>query len=240
MNMLTTLRPIFPLRLGILNHAYRRNMKKGILLLLLAGTFQAKAQKLKDLLYSGKLKMDTTSVIRNTDDLSTKIDTSERKPAEPQKTVIATLPADSVKNVASQAPPPAAATQGSTDTAMVAAPTSTETETAPAPTQAAAPVKSNNKIWKEYTDSLVNTLKTEVLSSRKVKKETYYIMVDYEIGTDSQVSITNVTASPENTFLQDQVKERILSSPPQLAPVLDNTNKPRKVKRKYNFTITKE
>ena len=100
--------------------------------------------------------------------------------------------------------------------------------------------KSNNKIWKEYIDSLQGSLKAEVLTNKKVKKETYYMMVEYELGTDNQVSILNVMASPENTFLQEQVKERILYNPPQLNPVLDGNNQPKKVKRKYSFTITKE
>src|SRR5438309_2579036 len=54
-------------------------MKKGIVFFLfLAVTFGARAQSLKDLLYSGKLKMDSNSVVRKTDDLSTKIDTSHK------------------------------------------------------------------------------------------------------------------------------------------------------------------
>src|SRR5579885_1837604 len=35
--------------------------------------------KLKDLLYSGKLKKDSSGVIRSTDDLSSKIDTTTKK-----------------------------------------------------------------------------------------------------------------------------------------------------------------
>jgi hypothetical protein len=83
-------------------------------------------------------------------------------------------------------------------------------------------------------------MKTDVLASKKVKKETYFLTVNYEIDTDGSVSITNITASPENDYLQEQVKQRLLLSPPQLNPILDSTNKPHKVKRRYNFTITKE
>jgi hypothetical protein len=89
-------------------------------------------------------------------------------------------------------------------------------------------------------DSVISILKTDVLPSKKIKSETYYLYVDYEIGTDGQVNITNVVSSPENSFLQDQVKSILITSVPQLTPALDSTNKPRKVKRKYNFNITKE
>ena len=75
---------------------------------------------------------------------------------------------------------------------------------------------------------------------KKIKSGTYYLYVDYELGTEGQVDVISVVASPENDFLAQQVKERILYSGLQLTPVLDSSNKPRKVKRKYNFNITKE
>ena len=71
-------------------------MKKGLLFLLVICGVSAKGQKLKDLLYSGKLKSDSNTVVRKTDDLSTKIDTSARKPAEAEKKVIAVIPGDSL------------------------------------------------------------------------------------------------------------------------------------------------
>lgn len=107
----------------------------------------------------------------------------------------------------------------------------------PAVTNASA--KSNTKILKEYSDALVAALKTEVLSSKKVKKETYYFTVSYEIDVNGAVSFTNVTVSPENDFLLAQVRQRLDSTPLQLQPVLDN-NQPRKVKRRYNFTVIKD
>jgi len=208
-------------------------MKKAILFLLLAYSFGAKAQTLKELLYSGKLKKDSTSVIRSTDDLKSKIDTSQKK-AEPEKATMAATTGDSSVKAAN----------GTIDSATVSAEAKDSAATATNPVgatpAASAPVKSPNKVWKEYTDSLISSMKTDVLASKKVKKETYFLTVNYEIDTDGSVSITNVTASPENDYLQEQVKQRLLLSPPQLNPILDSANKPHKVKRRYNFTITKE
>ncbi len=195
-------------------------MKKGILLLLIISIVTtAKAQSLKDLLYSGKLKMDSNSVIRKGDDLSTKIDTSQKKVAEPEKLKTAAMSSNASPNTLSPLADSSTATEIKNNTASV---------------------KNNTQVWKEYMDSLVNILKAEVLTSKKIKKETYYLYVDYEIGIDGKVNIINVTANPENSFLKDQVKERLLYTAPQLTPVLDSANKPRKVKRKYNFNITKE
>lgn len=201
-------------------------MKKGILFLIMLGALTSNAQSLKDLLYSGKLKMDSNSVIRKTDDLNSKIDTATKKPAEAEKPGVVTS-ADSSRKL---------------NAAAVVTSTGNQADSAAAGTVAttANTARSNTKIWKEYTDSLVSTLKTEVLPNKKIKKDTYYLYVDYEIGIDGQVNVTNVVATPENSFLQDQVKERMLHTVPQLTPVLDSTSKPRKVKRKYNFNITKD
>lgn len=214
-------------------------LKYSFLALMLLVAFGAGAQQkqsLKDLLYSGKLKSDSNSVVRKSDDLTLKTDTAAKKPAssEPAKNVAATVDTTVGKAV------PAVAATNSNDAATavvtdVAANTETTT-TAPA----ATPAKSNAKIWKEYTDSLAGTLKTEVLPSKKIKKDTYYLMVEYEIEPTGAVNILNVVSTPENAFLQDAVKSQMTVSPPQLQPAMDSSNKPRKVKRKQNFSITKE
>jgi hypothetical protein len=212
-------------------------MKKALLFILfaLAVATQSQAQTLKELLYGGKLKMDSNSVIRKTDDLSTKIDTAQKKP-EPVKAT-ATAPVDTaVKNIN----PLVKTTEPVTiqDTAVSVSSTPVETVTAPA--HAAAP-KTNNKLWKDYTDSLVNVLKTEVLNNKKIKKETYFITVDYELDPTGEVGITNVTVTPENNLLRDQVKERIISGPPQMNSTVNTPgSNPKKVKRRYNFSITKD
>jgi len=93
---------------------------------------------------------------------------------------------------------------------------------------------------KEYTDSLVKALNDEALKSKQIKKGTYFLMADYEIETDGQVTFTNVTSTPENAFLQAQVKQIMDSTPLRLNPVTDSSNQPKKVKRKQQFTVTKE
>jgi hypothetical protein len=206
-------------------------MKKGIFFLLLAGLFAANAhgQSLKDLLYSGKLKKDSNTVIRKGDDLSSKIDTSTKKPVEQETVKTTTANVDLAKKAGAQA-----------NSAGLIVDKDYSATTADNITSNNTPAKNNNAVFKEYMDSLSSTLKTHVLPSKKIKSDTYYLYVDYEIGTDGQVNVTKVVSSPENSFLQDQVKQRLVLDAPKLDPVLDSTNKPRKVKRKYNFNITKE
>ena len=202
-------------------------MKKWMLLLFVVCSASiAQAQSLKDMLYSGKLKKDSNVVIRKGEDLSSKIDTSTKKP---ETEVVKTTPV--------QLDPEKKNTNA--DTAKAVVENNAETPVTPVGNPSAV-TKNNNQVLKEFVDSLVTTLKAEVLSSKKIKKETYYLYIDYEIETSGQVNVLNVVSNPENDYLQDQVKQRLLLGFPTLQPVVDSNNKPRKVKRKYNFTVTKD
>ena len=208
-------------------------MQKGILLLLLiAASATLQAQSLKDLLYGGKLKNDSNSVVRKTDDLASKIDSGQKKPVAVAPKDSLALPLDSAKKapLLSDSTTPVTTVADSV-VAIV------EPGVKPAP---ALPVKTNTKLWKEYTDSLVVTMKPEIDNSKKIKKETYHVLVSYEIDTSGQVTINNVGITPENAMLQAQLKQYMEVTPPKLNPVLDSASKPRKVKRSGSFTITKE
>jgi len=197
-------------------------MKKGILFLLLISSVIANAQKtLKEALYGGKLKTDSGTVIRKSDDLSTKIDTSTKKPVEQNKLKMT------------------AQAQDSSTTGLSAQADSASTPGVEVKENKVAS-KDNNKLWKEYVDSMVVTLKAEALPSKKIKKGTYFVIVEYEIGIDGQTAITNVWPTPENEFIQQQVKERLNLTAPKLYPVLAGNGQPRKVIRKYTFSLTKE
>ncbi len=205
-------------------------MKTAFLFILILSAVTAKGQTLKELLYRGKLKKDSSGIIRSTDDLKSKIDTSEKKaePVKPNATVLVVT--DSSSN------------QRNTNSTLATAPdTSINTTTqAPVSITPIAPAKSNNKIWKEYTDALAISLKDELLTSKKIKKETYYFTVEYEIGADGSVSIPNVILTPENSFLLSHVQQRISDNPPALTPAFNSAGQTQKVKRKFNFVIIKE
>lgn len=195
-------------------------MKKGILFLLLVSTVTANAQSLKDALYGGKLKNDSSTVIRKTDDLSTKIDTSRKKMVEQEKIKLTTGATDSSINKMVDG----------TESAVIAAVDKKDNNAA---------TKDNNKLWKEFVDTVTSTLKQEVMTSKKINKGDYYITVDYTIATDGIVTITNILLIPENKFLEQQVKERLGIDTPRLNPVLAGNGMPRKVNKRYNFNLSK-
>lgn len=193
-------------------------MKAVILLAILFASVSANSQtKLKDLLYGGKLKMDSGSVIRKDDDLSTKIDTSTKKPVEAPKAVAVDMAT------------PDLGTNG-----LPIAPDSSRASIDPA----TAP-KVNNKSWKEFIDELTTSLRTEVLPNKKIKDGTYNILLEYEIDVDGQVRATNVASDPSNTFLEQQIKERITLSAPKMEPLMGTNGKPRKAQKRQTISVTK-
>lgn len=193
-------------------------MKKGLLLLFVVATLTTQAQSLKDALYGGKLKTDTGTVLRKGEDLSSKIDTSRKKPVEAEKAKPVITGLDSLVKNTNSLPDVAAKTAMSTEAA----------------------VKDNNKTWKTFTDSVISMLKQEVLPSKKLKKGDYFVIVDYEIALDGQVTVMKVIPTPESDFLEEQVKERLSIDTPKLNPVLDGNGKPRKVVKRVNFTLVKD
>lgn len=195
-------------------------MKKIILFAILVSAISANGQQsLKDALFSGKLKMDSGKVIRKTDDLSTKIDTTTRKPAEPEKTQAVALTGDSLTGAPLTQEGDPAATGIASETNV--------------------PAKDNNTIWKEYIDELTGTLRTDVLPNKKIKNGTYSLLIEYEIDVDGQTSVKRVSCDPESSYLEQQVRERILLSSPQMTPLIGTNGKPRKAIKKYTLILSK-
>lgn len=230
-------------------------MKKGLLILLLFCSVFADAQSLKDALFSGKLKVGTGTVVRKGDDVQAIIDSTAAADSV-RKVVADSLTRDSIAKVL-MVQPDSVAGKAAVDSVMqvmqagkdsIAARTTLPANPDPADTTAsvgepatpAAPAKDNNDRWKEYVDTVSNTIKTEALPNKKVKKGTYYATVSYTIETTGQVEVNDVFLSPENDYLRDQIKSRLALEAPRLTPVLNSAGTPRKVTRKYNFTLTKE
>src|SRR5262245_57482916 len=221
-------------------------MKNTILVvLLIGGAFAMQAQEkqsLKDLLFSGKLKKDSTGIVRSTDDLSKKIDTSTKKEALAPATnaQAANAPAQQDKNpTIAKTDANSNVTTGGIAAATTNINTADSAVTVAAPAKA-TPAKSNTRLLKEYTDSVVQALQAETLKSKQSKKNPYYLMLNYKIDTDGQVTFTNVTSTPESPFLQAQVKQMLDSAPLRLNPVTDSNNQAKKVKRKQQISVTKE
>lgn len=209
-----------------------------LLLLLIGGAATAQAQSLKDMLYGGKLRSDSNTVVRKTDDLKAKMDTGQKKPVVVAEKATAAAPTDSAKGAAVPNNAVAAATVpnvNGADSAQV-----TDSTEAPVDAAPAVPAKSNTKLWKEYTDALVATLTPELQNAKKVKNGTYHVLVAYEIDTDGKVTANNVGITPANEMLHALIRQYVDSTPLQMSATNDSAGQPRKVRRSGSFTITKD
>jgi hypothetical protein len=208
-------------------------MKKLLPLLFVLFALNAQSQSLKDLLFSGKMKTDSGTVVRKGEDLKDKVDTSTKKPAP--------APVAQAAPIATEKPKATPVLKDS----LAAAPGSPEApvlvkaeEAAPASPQATA-TRDNNRIWKEFVDTVLGSIKAEVLSSKKIKKGDYSITIDYAINVDGSVTIGNIFVSPESGALQEQLKERLGIDTPKLSPMVNTTGTARKVNKRYSTVLSK-
>lgn len=216
-------------------------MKRGILLLLLLSSVFVKAQSLKEALYGGKLKNDAGTVIRKGDDLRTKMDTVKKIAPDSTKALAAATVFDSAaKGLALKTDSSSLAATATNEAGNAGAenlPASADSSAAVA--SAVAP-KDNEAVLKGFMDSLVSTLKTDVLPSKRVKEGAYLVLISYAIETDGQLSFNDVFVAPENDFLKDQINQRLGIDVPHLQPVLSSSGKARKVNKKYKFNLVKQ
>lgn len=219
-------------------------MKAIILFTVLFFAVSAKSQSLKEALFGGKLKSDTGAVIRQGDSTMIKesmaqkivedsVKAVEKKIADSMKAVQKIM-ADSIRKETIAVEKAKAIAEGRDTTAIVAALSRDEN----APTEKTIP-KDNNRIWKSFIDSLSNSVKSEVITSGKIKNGAYSVLIEYEIKPDGQVGINNVASDPKNAFLEQQIKDRLILNAPQMNPVMGTNGKPRTVARKQMLTFTK-
>jgi len=204
------------------------------------GTASANAQSLKDALYSGKLKADTGAVLKKGDSLKIKenmaqkiVDDSIRKTMP----VVVAQPAP-----AAQTPMLVADSTAVVNTDGTIQSTTDGTATTPAKPALVLtgdPVSDNNKVWKNFADSLKTSIQAEVMTSNKVKSGNYAVIIEYEIGVDGQISLTSVSSDPKSSYLEQQLRDRITYNAPQMSPVLTN-GKPRVVKKKQVMSFIKQ
>lgn len=190
-------------------------MKILVVLLLLIIGLSAEGQSLKDALFGGKLKSDTGMVVKKGDSLKLLPDSLVKKRMDSLKQ--AARVSESVKNN----------------------PSGSVSDTSSSNTTANAP-KNNDQLWKEFIDEYSKVIISDVLSSSKIKKGTYKLYIDYYIETDGSVTTSNIICVPENSYLVEQVKVRMMANTPQLQPVLMSNGKPRKALKKQVLTFVKD
>lgn len=191
-------------------------MKTLILLFVLCIGLSVKGQSLKDALFGGKLKSDTGMVVKKGDSLKLLPDSLVKKRMDSLKQAEKTP--QSVKGNTSQSVSDTSSATGTTNNAP----------------------KTNDQVWKEFVDEYSKTINSDVLPSKKIKKGDYSLYITYAIETDGTVTTVNIICVPENAYLVEQVKVRMMANAPQLQPVLMSNGKPRKALKKEVLKFVKD
>ena len=223
-------------------------MKAIVFFAVLLLAVSAKSQSLKEALYGGKLKADTGAVIRKGDSAKIKESMAQKisedslkmaqKISEDSMKIVQKAVDDSIRREQFEIEKQKAIAAGQDTAAIVAAALAAEKTAEAALTETSVP-KANNKTWKTVIEELNATVKSEVLPSNKVKNGTYSVLINYEIRTDGQVNIVNVASDPKNSFLEQQIKDRLTFSAPQLTPEMGTNGKPRNAAKKQMLTFVK-
>ncbi len=225
-------------------------MKSIAIIILTLVAFTANSQSLKEALYSGKLKADTGAVLRKGDNVKIQENMAQKLVADSVnkitedsiKLVVETEKRDSIETVKKEAIEVAkvkavAAGKDTTNfdtTAVINAMNEDAKKT-----ESKAVSKDNTVVWKTYIDEMTATIKAEALQSNKVKKGNYFVLIDYRVNPDGQVSIINVSVDPENSFLEQNIKDRLTLNPAKLNPIVDANGRARTVNRKQTLNLSK-
>ncbi len=99
--------------------------------------------------------------------------------------------------------------------------------------------RDNDEVWKEYIDELLADIKRDVLPNRKIKDGSYSVLLVYEIDLDGSININTISSSPSNSFLDEQIRNRMSITAPVLTPLLNQFGKPRKAVKRQTITLIK-
>lgn len=225
-------------------------MKTIVLFTFILLAFSAKSQSLKEALYGGKLKADTGAVIRKGDSLRIQENMAQKVIADSINKAVADsmrLVAESIKQEAIETAKKEAielakekAVAEGRDTTNIdttAVINAMNAEAAKAENKAVS--KDNTVVWKTYIDEMTASIKAEALQSNKVKKGNYFVLIDYKVNPDGQVSITSVSVDPQNSFLEQNIKDRLTLNPAKLNPIVDANGRARTVNRKQTLNLEK-
>ncbi len=98
---------------------------------------------------------------------------------------------------------------------------------------------SKQKLWKRFIESNTQIISQAADDTKKVKKGSYQVDVEYEIGINGRITTKSVTCNPPNEFLTEQVTD-LMKRAPVLSPPIYSDGKPRPLPATQPITIVKK
>jgi hypothetical protein len=95
------------------------------------------------------------------------------------------------------------------------------------------------KVWKKFIEINTNIISQQADDTKKVRKGTYSISIDYEIGLNGRIKTNGVTCNPKNDFLTEQFTE-LMKRAPVLSPPIYGDGKPRTLSATQDITVIKK
>lgn len=95
------------------------------------------------------------------------------------------------------------------------------------------------RFWKKFIENNTQIISQQADDTKKVKKGTYQIDVEYEIGVNGRITTKGITCNPPNAFLIEQVTE-LMKRTPVLSPPIYSDGKPRSLAATQPITIVKK
>jgi hypothetical protein len=187
-----------------------KQMKISLLIIFSFFLSHVMAQRLRDSLYGGKLKADTGQTFVSKDTSKYVVLKNE--------------------NVSSQ---PGEKKKGNTNNVEINKPD------ASMPDSLNKLFYAKQKQWKRFVETNTQIISQQANETRKVKKGTYEIDVEYEIGLNGKITTKGITCNPPNEFLTEQVTE-LMKRPPILSPPIYGDGKPRTLSATQPITIIKK
>jgi hypothetical protein len=98
---------------------------------------------------------------------------------------------------------------------------------------------SKQKLWKRFIENNTAIINDEVNGNRKVKKGTYTVDIEYEIGLNGRITTRSITSEPNNAYILDQFTQ-LMQRTPVLSPPIYADGKPRTMVARQPITIVKK
>ena len=98
---------------------------------------------------------------------------------------------------------------------------------------------SKQKYWKKFIENNTQIISQAADDTKKVKRGSYQIDIDYEIGLNGRITTKGITCNPPNEFLTEQVTD-LMKRAPVLAPPIYSDGKPRTLAATQPITIIKK
>ena len=95
------------------------------------------------------------------------------------------------------------------------------------------------RVWKRFIDINTTIISQEADGTKKVRKGSYAVDVEYTIGLNGKITTTGITCNPPNEYITQQVTDLMKRAPTLAAPIYSD-GKAKPLNATQTITIVKK